>query len=416
MGSTNKGKIQKKIENPFSKLDMQMQYLWDYRIKNPIKRYLSLVEKEIRVLFKDRGAIIIAWGIPIVVILILTIGLNITLVNTSNSGSNLQSTLGNPPGELPRLGIVNLDDSEGFPNRDLSTELVDEFFALEEAGYCDLIISSSQSDLEIMLGEGKLTAFLIIPPLFEFNLSIHIPVILPFVLDTLDLLKMQQLQFMVDQVISAYKVKNGFTGVFKVEETNLNLPKNVQILFASSWIIFPSIIFGIGCLTATQSIVSDIPKDRMVLTPTNKAEMMAAKVTALQIIMLGVILIIIIGCVIVGFQILGSWLNFFFVLFIVSLNSVIIGVAISAISETSLSAFQYFIFIFLFQEIILIFVEDPAILMWMPIHNGAMMFMGIVLRGQNYYSVMSNIGSIFWESLGVYLLSYWVFKRQKTML
>jgi hypothetical protein len=392
---------------------------WDFHFKNPLKRYISLVEKEVRVLVKDRAAMLIMYAIPLIVILIMTFGVNQQILTAESDGTGGFSNRAMEDlskGEIPVIGLIDLDTSEGFPGRDLSAELTQKFIEQEELGKCDLYIATNQTELEYMLGTGKMNAFIIIPNLFEFNLSIHLPTILPFVLDTLDVMRLQSAQVVVEGVIQDFRVQNDFTGVFKTHKYNVNLPEKAQILYASAYIMFPLIVFGIGCLTSTQSIVSDIPKDRMVLTPTNKKEMMAAKVTALQIMMCGLIMVILICSAIAGLQIRGTWFDFFLVLFMISLNSVIIGVAISAISKTALSAFQYFIFIFLFQTIILFFVEDPNILRLMPVHNGALLVMGVLLRGQTYYSLRVNIYYIFGEAIIVYLISYIIFKRQQTML
>jgi hypothetical protein len=397
----------------------KLQTFWEFYISHPFKRYIALVEKEIRVLLKDKAAMMIMYAIPLIVLLILTVGVNqqvLTAEETEMGGFGSDAMADMMKGEVPKIGLIDLDDSEGFPDRDLSTELVQKFIEKEDIGQCELFISQNQTELEELLGKGKINAFIIIPSLFEFNLSIHIPVIVPFVLDSLNMMGLSSAQGVVEGIIQDFRVENDFTGVFKTHKYNVNLPEKAQILYAASWIMFPLIIFGIGNLTSTQSIVADIPKDRMVLTPTNKKEIMAAKVTALQILMSGLILVFLIACAIAGFQLRSTWFDFFIVLSLISLNAVIIGVAISAISKTSLSAFQYFIFLFIFQTIVLIFVEDPTILALMPVHNGAKLVMNVLLRGQTYYSVRKNIYNIIWEAVVVYMISYFIFKKQKTML
>ena len=385
----------------------------------PIKRYFGLCEKEVRTLLKDRAAMMISFAIPIIVILILTVGVDQNLLSETETGVT-QDEFGDDfsKAEIPNIGIINADSSEGacFGDRDLSDELEQKFIERAELGKCYLLRSTNQSELELLLGIGELNAFIVIPELFEFNLSIHLPVILPFVLDSIDIQRLQTAQVVVDEVIQEFRIENNFTGVFQTEKHNVNLPKQSQTYFAAAPFFVPLIIFGIGCLVSTQSIVSDIPKDRMVLTPTNKREMMAAKVTGNFLVMMILSLIILASSAIAQLQIRSTWWEFLLVCAILSLNAVLFGVALSAISKTPLAAFQFFIFLFLFQAVILLFVEDPIILNLMPIYGGNILILNVVLRGQSLWSVRENILYIVYESIAIYMGAYYVFKAQKTML
>jgi len=267
-----------------------------------------------------------------------------------------------------------------------------------------------------MMGEGKLNSFVIIPNLFEFNLSIHIPVIVTVVFDSIDTMRLQSSQEIIDFVITTYKNSNNFTGVFKTVKEDVGLPERAVIFFAAAPYLIPLIIFGIGALTSTQCIVADVPKDRMVLTPTNKREMLAAKVTANLILMQLLGLIFMGTSALVGLQLRGTYFDYFIVLLLLALNAVIVGAMISAISSTPLSAFQYFIFMFIFQTIVLFFVQDPTLTNLMPIQNGYILVMSVLLRGQNWWSVRDTLWNLIAETIIIYLLAYLAFKKQKNML
>ncbi|WP_457558498.1 ABC transporter permease [Candidatus Harpocratesius sp.] len=386
----------------------------DHLIK-PIKRYGALVLKEIKVLVNDKGAMIITYVIPLIVVLVLTIGSSGQIISTDDSSNSarINELFKN---EIPIIGIIDYDQSEGFPDRDLSSDFVAKFQEAQTEGLCVLFETTNQSELEFLLGDGEINAFIIIPPMFEFNLSIHLPVIVPIVIDSINTVNLQSTQQIVDGIIQNFKQENDFTGVFKINKNLVNVPDKNQIFFAAAPYIIPLVIFGIGCLTSTQSIVSDIPKDRMVLTPTNKGEMMLAKVSANILIQMGVVIIFIITSLFVNLQIMSNYFMYFIVLFLMEINAVLIGVAISAISKTPLTAYQYFIFIFIFQIVAILFIENPMILMTMPLYNGYQLLLQIVLRGQNIWSVRMNLFSLAVESLIIYLIGYVVFKIQKTML
>ena len=181
------------------------------RLFNPFERFFSLIEKETRVLINDKGAMIITFFIPIISIVILATMVPEQLVSDEGGGTGIGGVVGT---EIPLVGIIDYDNSEGFPDRDLSADLVAKFQEREENGECRLLISTNQSELEKMIGRGELDTFIIIPSLFEFNLSIHLPVILPVVLDTIDSISLMSFQEFVEGVIYEFKVENNFMGVF----------------------------------------------------------------------------------------------------------------------------------------------------------------------------------------------------------
>ncbi|MHA1775690.1 MAG: hypothetical protein DRO88_04090 [Promethearchaeia archaeon] len=387
----------------------------DFHLINPLKRYGALIIKEIRVLINDKGAMVITYFIPLIVVLVLTIGSSGQLIATSDSGSSTQvnELFKN---ETPVIGLIDYDNSEGFLDRDLSSDFVAQFQEAQIRGMCTLFETTNQTELEYLIGEGEISAFIIIPNMFEFNLSIHLPVIVPVVIDSINTANLQATQKIVDSIIQEFKQDNDFTGVFKVDKELVNVPEKNQIFFAAAPYIIPLVIFGIGSLTSSQCIVSDIPKDRMVLTPTNKGEMMAAKVSANIIIQMGVIIIFLITSALVELQIMTTYITYFIVLLLMVINSILVGVAISAISKTALAAYQYFIFIFIFQIVAILFIENPFILMTLPLYNGYQLILQIVLRGQSFWSIRMNILSMAIESVVIYLIGYIVFRIQKTML
>jgi len=383
------------------------------RLFNPFERFFSLIEKETRVLINDKGAMIITFFIPIISIVILATMVPEQLVSDEGGGTGIGGVVGT---EIPLVGIIDYDNSEGFPDRDLSADLVAKFQEREENGECRLLISTNQSELEKMIGRGELDTFIIIPSLFEFNLSIHLPVILPVVLDTIDSISLMSFQEFVEGVIYEFKVENNFMGVFQLTKIRMNVPENNQTYFAAFPLLIPMLIFGIGMLTSCQAIISDIPKDRMVLTPTNKQEMMAAKVVANTGIQLGVGFIIFISSVFMKLEIRSSYFEYAVVLFILILNAVLTGVAISALAKSSLAAFQYFIFVFILNLVIMWFVQDPTILALIPLNNGSEILLQVVLRGQSLWTCFDQIMNLTVESIVLYIFAYLVFRRQKTML
>ena len=154
----------------------------------------------------------------------------------------------------------------------------------------------------------------------------------------------------------------------------------------------------------------------MVLTPTNKREMLAAKFMANFGIMVMLGLLFMTTTAIVGLQILSSWWEFFLVVILLAMNAVSVGILISTISRTPLAAFQYFIFVFLFQTIVVFFVQDPNITALIPTHNGYEMVMNVILRGQSFWSIRQNLENLLIETALFYTVAYYIFKQQKNLL
>ncbi len=383
-------------------------------LSEPVMRVLGLISKELKILFNDKSAMIITYVLPLVVVIMLTIGSSSTEVFSNSDNSS--TTTSTSSTEIPIIGIIDYDSSEGFSNRDLSKEFLGAFEEAAYNGQCHLIQSTNQTELEFSIGRGEIDAFIIIPYMFEYNLSIHLPVIVPTIYDSINSGALQASQALVENIINSWKNDNDFTGVFNVQKNAVNLPEKFQVFFISMPTIISLAIFGIGCLTSTQCIVGDIPKDRMVLTPTNKTEMLAAKVLANFIIQMGVALMFILATILTGVPILGTYPNYSLILTLMVMNAVIIGVFISSIAKSPLAAFQFFIFLFIFQSIAIFFIEDPNILATLPMYNGHEMISQIVLRGQDLWSIREFARNIAIECGCLYFLTWIIFKKQKTML
>ncbi|MBD3352970.1 MAG: hypothetical protein GF364_15920 [Candidatus Lokiarchaeota archaeon] len=380
-------------------------------IKRSINRFWGLTLKELKILVTDKTAMLIAFALPITVIILLATQGQALI-------EDLESTdRGSPPSDPPILGVMDVDNSA----------LSEEFMALiadyELNEFCTLVYPEDTSSYEAgknelldLLGINEIHAILIIPPLFGFNLTTHFPAILEVVFDTIDTTHLQTAQEVIDKMVEEFKLEKGFTGVFQADFQSEGVPEKGKLLFLASPLFFPMILFSIGSLTATQSIVSDIPKDRMVLTPTNKYEMLAAKTTALQIIMSILIVITVSLSMIFGLTIRGSILGYFWMLFFIALSGVVWGMFVSALADVPLNAFQYFIFMFLFQVILIIFVESGFVLRLIPIYNGRLLLLNVTLRGEPLLWNIQYLSDTIIETVVLYLITQWLFNRKKAML
>jgi len=318
------------------------------RMKRIFKRLIGLIQKELAILFKDRIAMIIAFLLPTTIIILLATYGSVKL----NQLTSLER--GSPPYDPPIIGYFDAD------NTNLSREFITLMKDYEQNGFCKLVTppnaSSSQeakNQLLELLGTNKINCILIIPPLFEYNLTTHFPALLDVVFDTINTMKLQVCEEIIDKMVNEFKEKYNFKGVFEPNYYREGVPEQGKLLFLASSLFFPMVLFSIGSLTASQLIVSDVPKDRMLLTPTNKYELLAAKLIALQIIMSLLIILTVSLSIGFGLRIKGNLIGYFGMLFVMALSGVVWGLFISSLATEPLNAFQYYIFMFLFQMVIL---------------------------------------------------------------
>jgi len=384
-------------------------------IKKSIFRIRGLYIKELKVLLKDIFAMFIIYALPVFLVLFLggVFGGNGT--GGDDGGGGLASMMGGGL-EIPTIGLIDNDNSEGFPNIDLSKIFVNKCMQYEEAEEVEIIESNNQSKLEILLGQGIISAYIIIPEMFEYNLSIHFPTILVVVIDVLELSGFQASQAIIDVIIEDFKEENNFTGVFDYEITRANIPETGRQLFSGVSLFFPMVIFAIASLTGAQLIVSDIPKDRLALTPANKFEIILSKLISLQTLMTSLILILLILSYFLGLQIRGSVFDFFWILFLCALLGIIYGLFMSSIAREPLEALQLFIFVFLFQIIAVLFVQNELILSLLPLANTSLLIVSIALRGQSPLSEYIYYLIQFSECIIFFLAAYIFYKRKKVLL
>ncbi len=384
-------------------------------IKKSIFRIRGLYIKELKVLLKDIFAMFIIYALPVFLVLFLggVFGGNGT--GGDDGGGGLASMMGGGL-EIPTIGLIDNDNSEGFPNIDLSKIFVNKCMQYEEAEEVEIIESNNQTKLEILLGQGIISAYIIIPEMFEYNLSIHFPTILVVVIDVLELSGFQASQAIIDVIIEDFKEENNFTGVFDYEITRANIPETGRQLFSGVSLFFPMVIFAIASLTGAQLIVSDIPKDRLALTPANKFEIILSKLISLQTLMTSLILILLILSYFLGLQIRGSVFDFFWILFLCALLGIIYGLFMSSIAREPLEALQLFIFVFLFQIIAVLFVQNELILSLLPLANTSLLIVSIALRGQSPLSEYIYYLIQFSECIIFFLAAYIFYKRKKVLL
>lgn len=384
------------------------------KFKKSLYRIYGLFVKEVKVLLKDKFAMIIIFALPIFLVLFLGGVFGGGIGRTGEDGGDLGSLMGGL--EIPSIGLVDNDNSEGFPDIDLSKLFVNKCNSYDNRGVVNIIESNNQSELEVWLGKGLINAYIVIPEMFEYNLSIHFPTMIVVVIDSLDMMLLSSSQSIIDLMIDDFKEEYNFTGVFNYEITRANVPETGKQLFCGAPLFFPMVLFSIASLTGAQLIVSDIPKDRMSLTPANKLEIILGKLFSLQFLMIILIIPMLILSFFLGLRIRGSILDFFWILFLNALLGVIFGLFMSCLAKEPLEALQFFIFFFVFQIIAVLFVQDENILKFLPLYNGYMLVITVALRGQSPLSVSIYYLYQYAECIFVFIGAYLIYRQKKVLL
>ena len=385
------------------------------KLNKRLFRIYGLYLKELRVLLKDNFAMLIIFALPIFLVLFLGGVFGGGGIGGGEGGGGLASLMGGGL-EIPAIGLIDNDNSEGFTNIDLSKMFVNKCYQYERSGEVEIIESNNQSELEVLLGNGVISAYIIIPEMFEYNISIHFPAILIVVIDILEISGLQSSQGIIDTIIEEFKDENNFTGVFNYEITRANIPKTGRQLFSGLPLYFPMVLFAIASLTGAQLIVSDIPKDRMALTPANKFEIILSKLLSMQSLMTILVIIILILSYFLGLQIRGSIFDFFWILFLCALLGVIYGLFMSSVAREPLEALQLFIFAFLFQIISVLFVQNELILILLPLSNASHLITAIALRGQSPLSEPIYYLIQYLECTLLFFAAYLIYRYKKALL
>jgi len=385
------------------------------KLNKRLFRIYGLYLKELRVLLKDIFAMLIIFALPIFLVLFLGGVFGGGGIGDGEGGGGLTSLMGGGL-EIPAIGLIDNDNSEGFANIDLSKIFVNKCYQYERSGEVEIIESNNQSELEVLLGNGVISAYIIIPEMFEYNISIHFPAILIVVIEILEISRLQSSQGIIDTIIEDFKDENKFTGVFNYEITRANIPETGRQLFSGLPLYFPMVLFAIASLTSAQSIVSDIPKDRMALTPANKFEIVLSKLFSMQSLMTILVIILLILSYFLGLQIRGSIFDFFWILFLCALLGVVYGLFMSSVARKPLEALQLFIFAFLFQIISVLFVQNELILILLPLSNASHLITAIALRGQSPLSETIYYLIQYLECILLFFAAYLIYRHKKALL
>ncbi|MFW9959961.1 MAG: ABC transporter permease [Candidatus Thorarchaeota archaeon] len=391
-------------------------------LTKPSRRIRNMVAKELRLIVKDKVAILLIFLLPAALIGMLWYVTD----SSSMGGMSMGGGLGGGGGGSSSgdnqtatesdiiLGVIDLDTTRTYDGDDLSENLtayLDEFVG-------ELIIYNNTADAYRDLYEKKIDGYVVIPDGFEANLTINEPTYIELHVDSTDFLGSASIQGVVQGATILFRVSKlwirseVFPGMV-IEFT----PQGgyLEAVFGGFIVIFSSYL-GIA-MTSAQSIVGDIPLRRMLLTPTSRLEVVVSKVIAYVIIgFLQSLLLVTLWVLAFDLNLNTNFIALVIIMSLSALTGSSTGILISAVAGTRLQANQMFLFV-LFATLILsgFFIDVGALDDILPMNQGLKLLIATAFKGLSLLQVLDKILVLLAFSGIAMLLATYIFARKPTL-
>ncbi|MFX0044762.1 MAG: ABC transporter permease [Candidatus Hermodarchaeota archaeon] len=388
-------------------------------LTKPSRRIRNMVAKELRLIIKDKVALFLIFFLPAALIGMLWYVTDVSEMGDLDLGGGGGFGGGGSTNETETeggivLGIIDRDTTRTYEGEDLS----ENFTAFLEQIVGELIHYDSEEEAFNDLYFMEIDGFVIIPDGFEANLTINEPTYIEMHVDATDLLGQSSVMGTVQASIILFRASKLWirSEVFPSMIIEFTPEGGYLITTFGGFIVVFSSYLGIA-MTSAQSIVGDIPLRRMLLTPTNRLEVIVAKV---------------IGYVIIGFfqslLLISLWVLAFdlnlntgfesliIIMSLTSLTGSTTGILISAIAGTRLQANQMFLFV-MFATIILsgFFIDVGVLNDILPMNLGLNLLIATAFKGLSLLDVWSSILTLLAFSVIAILSASFIFSKKPTL-
>jgi len=396
-----------------------------------------MVAKELRLIIKDKVAILLIFLLPAVLIGMLwyvtdssgmggldlgggmgdfgggggtdnetsTIPTNVTTTTTVTNATEEDEII---------LGVVDLDTTRTYDGGDLSENLT----AYLEMMVDKVVHFNSTADAYRALYQQDIDVYVIIPDGFEANLTINEPTYIEVHYDGNDFIGSSTYTGLIQGATILFRVSKlwirseVFPGMV-IEFT----PGGgfLEAIFGGFIVIFSSYL-GIA-MTSAQSIVGDEPLRRMLLTPTNRLEVITAKVLGYVIIgFLQSLLLVTLWVLAFSLELSTSFFSLVIIMTLSALTGSATGILISAIANTRLQANQMFLFV-LFGTLILsgFFIDVGALNDILPMNQSNALLIDTAFKGLSLLQVLDRIIVLLAFTVLAMLAATFIFARKPTL-
>lgn len=386
--------------------------------RKPSRRITNMIAKELRLIVKDQVALVLIFLLPAALIgMLWWVTEESDLGGMAMGGStDIDNVEGlNITEEVQtRIGLVDFDTTRTYDGEDLSENFTNYLRDFVD----ELIIYNNTQDAWNDLYGGYLKGYVVIPDGFEANLTINEPTYIEVHVDATAMLEEASVQGVVQGAVIMFRASKLWirSEIFPAMTIEFTAEGGyLETSFGGFIIIFSSYL-GIA-MTAAQSIVSDDPLRRMLLTPTNRLEVIVAKALAYLIIgFFQSLLLITLWVVTFSLALNTGFETLIIIMSLAALTGSATGILISSIADTPLQANQMFLFI-LFGTIILsgFFIDVGAIDDIMPLNQALKLLIDTAFKGLTLLDVWDKILKLLAFSVAAILAGTFIFSKKPTL-
>ena len=389
-------------------------------LTKPSRRIRNMVMKELRLIVKDKVALLLIFLLPAALIGMLWYVTDSSSLGGMSLGGAPDLGGGDDSGNETisessvQLGIVDLDTTSGYYGAEDLSENLTAFYEQ----MANVTIYNSTADAYRALYEKVIDAYIIIPDRFEANLTDNFPTYIEVHYDGNNLLGSASIQGIIQAGTILFRVSKlwirseifpGMVMEFAPEGGFL------ESVFGAFIVIFSSYL-GIT-MTSAQSIVGDTPLRRMLLTPTSRLEVVVSKVIGYVIIgFFQSLLLVTLWVLAFDLSLNTSFISLVIIMSLSSLTGSATGILISAVANTRLQANQMFLFVLFATLILSGFFLDVGILdRILPMNQGMNLLIDTAFKGLSILEVIDRVLVLFGFSAIAILAATFVFSRKPTL-
>ncbi|MFW9788073.1 MAG: ABC transporter permease [Candidatus Thorarchaeota archaeon] len=389
-------------------------------LTKPSRRIRNMVMKELRLIIKDKVALLLIFLLPAALIGMLWYVTDASSMggmdigggggfgggDTGDNGTSTENQV--------RIGVVDLDTTSGYYGQEDLSENLTAFF--DELA--NVTLFNSSADAYRALYDQQIDAYIVIPDGFEYNLTENEPTYIEVHYDGNDLFGSASVQGIIQAGTIFFRASKlwirseVFPGLI-IEFT----PEGgyLESVFGGFIVIFSSYL-GIA-MTSAQSIVGDTPLRRMLLTPTNRLEVVVAKVFGYVIIgFFQSLLLVTLWVLAFDLNLNTSFFSLVVIMMFSSLTGSATGILISAVAGTRLQANQMFLFV-MFGTLILsgFFINVGILDRILPMNQSLNLLVDTAFKGLTLLDVIDRVLALLSFSVIAILAATIIFSRKPTL-
>ena len=388
-------------------------------LMKPSRRIRNMVMKELRLIVKDYVALFLIFLLPAVLIGVLYFVTQESGMAGMGMGGPVEDIeeedVGNETVETGiTLGLLDRDTTRTYDGEDLS----ENFTSYLEQLVDELIFYDDEQEAYQDLYEGTILGYVVIPDGFEANLTINEPTYIEVHIDATAMLDQSTVQGVVQGAVIMFRASKLWirSEVFPSMAIEF-VPEGgyIETTFGGFIVVFSSYL-GIA-MTAAQSIVGDEPLRRMLLTPTNRLEVIVAKVLAYVVIgFFQSLLLVSLWVMAFDLNLNTGFESLIVIMSLTSLTGSTTGMLISAVAGSRLQANQMFLFVMFATIILAGFFIDVGILdEFLPMNLGLDVLIATAFKGLTLLDVIDTILKLLGFSVGLILLAAFIYGKKPTL-